>query len=311
MTTAPAFDKELTAFERRLDPRNPGAAGASVIGYGEVSVALRLGDLPGYVCKRMSGFTGRPGTDDYTALLDEYLEALAGADIDVVRTEAVVVDRSRQPPVVYLVQPELPGDSLGHQLLRTADEGTVAGCVEQVLDAVARLHVASTRGDRVEVAVDGQLSNWSFVVPGRPVLVDVGTPFLRRDGRHALDLELLHRPVPPGIRAYYRRRGEVRAYLDEYFDPRLVAVDLLGNFHKEGRPDRIPFGVEVVNQWFARHGDAAGPGEPVTVDEVERYYRKDADLLALYLRLRKADRFVRTRVLRQGYDYVLPEQVDR
>ena len=49
----------------------------------------------------------------------------------------------------------------------------------------------------------------------------------------------------------------------------------------------------------------------VTADEVERYYRKDADLLALYLRLRRMDRLLRTRVLRRTYDYVLPGRVAR
>jgi hypothetical protein len=213
--------------------------------------------------------------------------------------------------VVYLVQPALPPDTLGHELLRTGDDETVASCIDAVLDAVGRLHVASGGADEVEVAVDGQLSNWSFTERDTPVLVDVGTPFLRRGGVHVLDLELLHRPVPPGIRAYYRRRGEVRAYLDEYFEPRLVAVDLLGNFHKEGRPDRIPLGVDVVNRWFGAHAGVVGEQVPIDVAEVDRYYRKDADLLALYLRLRKGDRFVRTRLLRQPYDYVLPEHVQR
>lgn len=49
----------------------------------------------------------------------------------------------------------------------------------------------------------------------------------------------------------------------------------------------------------------------MTAEEVERYYRSDADLLALYLRLRRADRFLKTRVLRRPYDFVLPGPVAR
>jgi len=113
------------------------------------------------------------------------------------------------------------------------------------------------------------------------------------------------------VRTYYHRRGLVGAYLDDYYDPRLVALDLLGNFHKEGRPDRVPLGVRVVNSWLASDAAPLGSHEPVSVDEVERYYRSDADLLALYLRLRRADRFLRTRILRRPYDFVLPGPVDR
>ncbi len=70
-------------------------------------------------------------------------------------------------------------------------------------------------------------------------------------------------------------------------------------------------GVDVVNRWLAADAAVLGPREPVTVEEVERYYKSDADLLALYLRLRRADRFLRTRVLRRTYDFVLPGPVRR
>jgi hypothetical protein len=49
----------------------------------------------------------------------------------------------------------------------------------------------------------------------------------------------------------------------------------------------------------------------VTRDEVDRYYHDDAALLELYLRLRRADRFMQKRLLRRGYDFVLPGPVTR
>ena len=73
---------------------------------------------------------------------------------------------------------------------------------------------------------------------------------------------------------------------------------------------RLPLGLATVDEWLEA-GDLPGPREPVSAEEVERYYRKDADLLALYLRLRRMDRFLRTRVLRRQYDYVLPGHVSR
>lgn len=309
-------DEVLERFEGALDPARPTASGdVEVLGFGEISVALRLAALPGLVCKRMSGFAGESDAAAYVDLVEEYLHLLALAGVRVAGTSSHVVRRPGRAPVVYLVQPELPADSLGHHILRTADDAGVMRAIEGALAPVIRLAEANRNARGVAVAVDGQLSNWSFRASGdgfeEPVLIDVGTPFIRHDGRHAIDLALLHRPIPPGIRGYYRWRGEVSAYLDDYFDPRLVAVDLLGNFHKEGRPDRIPLGVAIVNRWLAAHVGALGERPEVTAEEVERYYRKDADLLALYLRLRKGDRFLRTRVLRRPYDYVLPEHVAR
>jgi hypothetical protein len=307
----------LRDVESRLDPAEPERTpGLSVVAYGEVSACLRLTGLPGLVCKRMSGFADVAAAACYEELVRTYLSELADAGIGVVSTDVVRVARPGHAPVVYLLQPQLDAASLGHALLVGSDDAVVTEVLERVLAATLRLAVAnSARSDGVEIALDGQLSNWSFGTdPERladPVLLDVGTPFMRRGGRHLVDIGWLETPIPPVVRTYYHRRALVGAYLDDYYDPRLVAVDLLGNFHKEGRPDRVPLGVDVVNRWLA--GDAAvlGPRDPVTAEEVEKYYRSDADLLALYLRLRRTDRFLRTKVFRRPYDFVLPGHVSR
>ncbi len=307
----------LGELESRLDPAQPERTpGVSVVAYGEVSACLRLAGLPGVICKRMSGFADEDAAQRYQDLVRTYLAELASAGVPVVDTQVVPVPRPGRPPVVHLVQPELAVESLGHSILRTGDDATVVDAVERVLATTLRLAVADReRTDGLEIALDGQLSNWSFGPDAThladPVLVDVGTPFMRRGGRHQVDIGWLETPIPAGVRTYYHRRGLVGAYLDDYYDPRLVAVDLLGNFHKEGRADRVPLGVDVVNRWLA--GDAAvlGTHDPVTAEEVEKYYRSDADLLALYLRLRRADRFLRTKVFRKPYDFVLPGPVTR
>ena len=304
----------LADVESRLDPARPAdVSGLEVLGYGEISVALRLAGLPGMVCKRMSGFRDGSAVERYRALVAEYLTELTAAGVHPVPTSVVAVRPDGRRPVVYLLQPELPAESLGHRRLAAVDDETLGADVDRVLACVLRLHRVSVPGG-LELAVDGQLSNWSFASPGaegEPMLVDVGTPFMRRAGRHLFDPELFLSAVPPVLRAYYRRRRMIEAYLDDYFEPRLVAVDLLGNFHKEGRPDRIPTGLRHVDDWLRAHAAALGHPLPVTTEEVDRYYRKDAQLLALFLRLRRLDRLIKVRVLRGRYDFVLPGPVRR
>ena len=235
----------------------------------------------------------------YCTLVESYIATLRADGIRVVDTVVSVVDRPTRPPVVYLVQP-LVAD-LGHQLLHTMSDAELSRAIAMVLDRVWALH---RRTDSPEVAVDAQLSNWSFTDPGDPVLVDVGTPFMRRSGRHLFDIEIVLSAMPPGVRSYYRR-GVAAAYMDDYFVPRLVAVDLLGNFIKERATSRLAAGIRAADDWLGAHGL-----EPIQRSEVEEYYRKDAAALELFLRVRRVDRAVR-RVFRRDYDFILPGRVDR
>jgi hypothetical protein len=305
----------LAVLESHLDPAHPErTAGLQVIGYGEISVALCWDEMPGTVLKRLSGFSSEPMARAHAALVEAYLARLGGAGVRVVDTDVVVVPRPRRPPVVVVVQPLLPAERLGHALAARADDALLASLLWRVLDVVLQVRDGGT-GDGVEMAVDAQLSNWCFddscaSSTASPVLFDVGTPFLRRPSGHALDRELILAAAPPPVRPYFRAARTVEGYLDDYFDPRTAAVDLVGNFHKEGFPARIGAAVEIVNDWLRAHRSEVD-ARPVTVAEVERYYATDAGLLELYLRLRRVDRFVRRRVLHRSYDFVLPGPVRR
>ena len=282
--------KVLEDLETDLDPANPHV---KILAYGEVSAALLVPELPGQVAKRMSGFRDAAMARAYCQLLEDYIAELRSAGIEVVDTEVITVERPGRAPVVYLLQPLV--SDLGNQLLHTEP---LQPLIDAVLDRVQLLH---ERTAQPEMAIDAQLSNWSFATD-QPVLIDVGTPFVRQDGRYLFDQEILLSAIPPGLRAYYRRKGDIAKYMDDYFVPRLVAVDLLGNFLKEGAANRLPEGIDVVNEWL----DA----DPITQAEVEKYYKDDAATLELFLRVRRMDRGLK-RLLRRDYDFVLPGKVMR
>lgn len=307
----------LEEIERRLDPSNPTAQrGVRVLGYGEVSAALTLEALPGRVCKRMAGIRDLAATQRYERLVEEYLEILRRSGLRVAETRTVTVQVPGRRPVVYLLQQHLGTEGLGNTLLREADDGTLLECVDSVLASIFHVWKANReRTDGLELAVDAQLSNWHFTVTaagvGTPMLFDVGTPYVRRGGTYLIDPEIFLAAVPPLVRAYYRRARAVDRYLDHYFEPRLAALDLLGNFHKEGRPDRVPAAAERVNAWLAAHAADFGSASRVDPGEVAGFYARDAKDLELFLKLRRLDRFLRTRLLRSRYDFVLPGVIRR
>ena len=307
----------LASFELGLDTRHPTAGGrAEVLGTGEVSVALRIDDLPGWVCKRMSGFADETAMRAYEELVADYLRVLRRDGVQVADTHLVPVIVPKRRPVVYLLQPEMPAESLGHHLLRDGRDSALSLALGRVLDTVDRvLRVNPSRRDGSQLAVDAQLSNWSFPVvagrPGEPVLIDVGTPFVRGPEGYRIDVEIFLSALPVGARAWYRRKRAVEAYLDDYFDPRTVALDILGNFHKEGRADRVRLGLDVVNAWLSQHHRLFPDSRPITEEEVAAYYKHDAEQLELFLRVRRIDRGLRTRLLHRRYDFVLPAAITR
>ncbi len=317
----------LQRLEDGLDPAHPERSGVQVLAYGEISAALlvpREPALADVVVKRMSGFADDAAATKYVELLREYLERLSGLGITTLPTEPVIVTRRGRGPTVYLMQPRVAADDLGNRVLFDASDDELAAAVTAVLVEVGKVlernaAVLRQSGPADEISIDAQLSNWAF--HGEvPVLIDVGTPFIRREGSirgsggHAFDQEILLSAVPPGIRHYYRRKGTASEYMDDYFDARLIAVDLLGNFIKEGAAERLPVGIAAVNEWLRGAGSdlpsGVGTRPDVTRPEVEEYYEKDAATLALFLRVRRMDRQIR-HLLRRPYDFILPGPVRR
>lgn len=309
MTT---LGQALCDLERGLDPAHPEhTEGLSVLGYGEVSVALTWEALPGRVLKRISGFADATMVGRYRQCLGRYLPLLAQAGVPTAPTEVVAVSRDPRPPVVFLVQPLLPPERLGNRLLAAGAD--VEWLVAGVLDALLRLRRARHPGPPlVELAVDAQLSNWWFPVDREalPTLVDVGWPLVRTDGVQDLGPDLILASGPAPIRPFFRWAHTVERYWDDYFDARLVTTDLLANFHKEGAADRIEDGLATVNAWLAEHAGELGSPAPLTRREVDRYYTADVRLLEFYLRVRRLDRAVHGR-LGRPYDFVLPGPVRR
>ncbi len=81
-----------------------------------------------------------------------------------------------------------------------------------------------------------------------------------------------------------------------------MGVDLAGNLLKERLAGWIPSVIEAVNRTVEAE---------ITEDEVRRYYRSDARLWGLMLRLRRADRWWQRRIRRRTYPFLLPGHIER
>lgn len=317
----------LERFERGLDPAHPerSAVPATVLGYGEISTVLAIGDGD-LACKRMPMFADEAEIAAYAAAFDVYRTKLQVAGLRLAPgTLFPLRQRSGGRRVVYLVEQRLPAHAIGNAVVRQADPAEARRLLRAVLGELARVWrfnqeqagAVQPDGPRWQLGIDGQISNW--VVESMPAqgklperldlrYFDVNTPLLRRDGVEQLNTELFLRSAPSFLR-WVLRLFVVQDVVARYYDPRRVVIDLVANLFKEGRADLAPVWLETANRAFGE--DLADIGlQAIDLREVTAYYRQDAAIWRLYLGLRRLDRTLHRWTGRQ-YPYVLPGPINR
>lgn len=289
---------EIEAFERRLGAavRTGHAEDLDVIGYGEVTIAVRLATLHGdFACKRLVPFSSRDAAEHTAALIATYIAELQESGIDVVETETPILERP-EGHVLYCVQPLLRPGTLGPEFLRNKTAEQAAPYVRRIFE---RIKDAVTP----RLAPDGQLSNWA-IEGDRLRYLDVGTPFLRNEeGQDLFDFTEQTRALPAPVRIIVNR-FLLRGILDNYHSIRGQAMDFLGNLIKEGLAGIFPPLIPLANEVFALSPE-------ITEKEVRAHYKSDAQTYAFIQSARRADRWVHRKLLRTPYPYLLPPRIDR
>lgn len=285
-----ALDAAVTRAFSTGDP-----SGLEVLGYGEISAVVAWAyDGRSWACKRLPPFPGRADADRYSALFEEYLATLQVRGVKVVPSTLQRLERDDGKVVIYCVQPLLPAAQLAVRVLERSNAAEARALFETVLGRIVA--VVSP-----QVGIDGQLSNW-WVTGDEVAMLDVTTPLLKdAAGRNRLDMELFLAAVPAPVRPLFRRYV-VPSVVDKYHDPRGVTLDLVANLIKEGLESHIGPFLEIANRRLS---------QPIEAAEVRRYYAGDARVWTAWQALRRADRFVRLRLLGQPYPFLLPGRIER
>ena len=302
----------LNRFERGLNPRDLGESivPARLLGYGEISAIFEIEGFPGLAMKRMPLFNDQGSAKRYAADYSEYCALLTEAGLDLPPSEAVVTEPIAGRPVsLYIAQELKEADRFGHALIHTMNDDQISGLIGSVVGETYRVwRFNRERSPEVELAIDGQISNWVLDEGGRLLFLDTSTPLFRKNGRERLDPELLLQAAPGFIR-WLLRWLFVDDVMNRYYDPRRVYIDLAANLIKEQRPELVPLAIEAINGYLeGLKGDAI---EPVTIRAVEKYYKEDKRIWRLFLALRRLDRFMATWIFRRRYEFILPGKIKR
>lgn len=291
-------NSEIEAFEEKLVAavRSGNAENLDVIGYGEVTIAVKLSTANGdFACKRLVPFSSREVAERNATLIASYVKQLAACGIDVVETETPILERP-EGQVLYCVQPLLRRGTLGPDFLRGMTPDDAATHVRRIFEHI-RASVTPS------LAPDGQLSNWAFEGE-RLRYLDVGTPFLRDDqGKDLFDFTEQTRALPGPVR-FTVDRFLLKGILDNYHSTRGQALDFLGNLIKEGLGEIFPHLIPMANEVF-------GLSPTITEEEVRAHYKSDAQTYEFVQAARRVDRWVYRRILRKPYPYLLPPRIAR
>jgi hypothetical protein len=292
------------------------------LGYGEISTvfAIQMDGLEGMAFKRLPLFYSRAEIDAYQTAYEGYNRILQEEiGLRLPGYSHATFDNQNGRPIFYIIQRQLPSASIGNKALHLLPTSMTLALVQRVLSELHRVWAFNDRQDHLQVALDGQISNWSIddFDPHKPhvdeattlTYLDTSTPLFRVDGIEQLYTELFLRSAPSFL-AWILRQLFLEDVVNRYYDFRRVAIDLVANFYKEQRPDLILPTLDLVNGFFA--GEAAALGiQPIEEQEVRAYYREDALIWTLYLSFRRFDRFLQTRLLRHEYPYILPGKIKR
>ncbi len=297
----------LTRFEKNLRPHDLSRSPmpVTVIGFGEISAIFQIGDDQEMVYKRIPIFPDLATAHAYRQMYFDYCRQLKQAGIHLPEDDAAIIDIPGRPVVVYFAQQRFDDHLFCHHLINSLDETGRAEMINQIMTELTRIWDFNTHNmPDLEIAVDGQLSNWVRIPEGgkhKFFLVDTSTPFIRKNGEEQLDVELLLQSCPVFIR-WLVRRLDLEDVIGRYYDHQKVVTDLIANLYKEQRPDLIPSFLEIMNPYIDR---------PLTAKEIDTYYKEDKRLWTLFSALRKADRFIRVNLLKKRYEFILPGKVRR
>jgi hypothetical protein len=323
-----ASDAELyRRFRRDFRSLYRGNASLDILGYGEMSTVMQLAhgtvlnnafeeekvSGSGWVWKKLPSIESREELDRYMRVYREYWNILVDEiGLNVPRQMVRYFEREGGY-TLYAGQEKVSPSCVGNILVRNMDEGSAVGLLRKILACLALVKRHNDLRPGRLVGIDGQISNWVAcpAVPGCEsvgmIYIDTSTPLYRIDGREQLNPEVFLRTTPSFLR-WIVRKLFLQEVLDRYYDLRSVIIDIIANMHKEQRPDLIDPFIEVANSFIRENGV---PGNPVTREEIDKYYAGDALIWRVFQFCRRVDRFITEKIYRRKYEFRLPGKVKR
>ncbi|MFX1379655.1 MAG: DUF6206 family protein [Promethearchaeota archaeon] len=313
----------LKELELTIDTINPerGKVPIKILGYGEITLVFEIvNDEHNYAYKRLPIFESREQAKKHEHIFREYNRFLnEEIKIKTPLLEIIWFENDKGKIIFYAIQEKIPSESVGNKVIHHVGKHETGVLILKALREMKKVWTFNKENRTFDVGLDGQISNFAVINynPNKPnidensqlIYIDTVPPFYRKNGVEAMEIELLTKSMPSFIRGLLKLIF-LQDLIDRYYDWRLVIIDLVANFFKEQKSDLIPTLIKIVNTFLKEEASMFNI-EPLTYEEVEKYYKSDKFIWVLYQRMRLFDRFIKTKLLRKKYDYYLPGKIER
>ncbi len=313
----------LKKLEKSIDTSNPekGEVPIKILGYGEISLVFEILNNPEQIAyKRIPIFDNETQVERHIWAYNEY-NRLLKEDVGLNLPEYDVAWFKDEEGKIqfYCVQEKLPSESVGHKVIHQLSDQDIKTLILLVMREMKKVWDYAKNHNTIDLGLDGQISNFAIIGfdPNNPKIdldtklmyFDTSTPFFRVNGNEAMEAVLFLKSAPSFLR-WLLKALFLEETIGRYYDWRKVTIDLVANFFKEQKPELIPELINLVNKFFEEEAIDFDI-EPLTLEEVKKYYKSDSSMWVIFQSVRRFDRFLKTKVFKKKYDFYLPGKIER
>jgi hypothetical protein len=313
----------IKRFEESIDTVHPetGKIPIHILGYGEISLVFEIiGDVNELAYKRIPIFDTEKQVKRHLWAYKNYNEILENKiGLNIPDYDALWFKDSKNKIQFYCVQKKVPPESVCNKLIHHLSKDQILSLVHLILKEFKKVWSFNESNLKIDVGLDGQISNFALMnytlnniqisADTKLYYFDTSTPMVRINGNEGMEAVLFLKSAPSFIR-FLLKALFLEETVGRYYDLRKVTIDLIANFFKEQMATMIPPLITFANDFYKNEAPEFEVA-PINFEEVLKYYKSDADMWKIFQSVRKADRYVKTRIFHQSYDFYLPGEIKR
>lgn len=313
----------LRELEQSIDTSHPerGKIPIKMLGFGEISLVFEILDDPEHLAyKRIPIFDNEKQVKRHIWAYKEYNKLLKErVGLNLPDYDVAWFKDQEEKIQFYCVQEKINSESVGNRVIHILKNDEIKTLVLLVMRELKKVWEFSKKNKVIDIGIDGQISNFAIInydlknpkvnLDTKLYYLDTSTPMFRVNGIEAMEAVLFLKSAPSFLR-WLLKALFLEETVGRYYEWRKVSIDLIANFFKEQKSELIPSLVRLINKFF-REEAPEFEIEPITLEEVQKYYKSDKNIWVIFQSVRRFDRYLKTKVLKKKYEFYLPEKIKR